>query len=83
MKKIAFLTTAGLVLLLSLTLTSTAMADAGGTPHEGSQGIGNVGQSDVPAAPEPGILIMAASGLALGGGYIGWRRYKSSSKKNA
>jgi len=27
-----------------------------------------------PAAPEPEIIVMAVSGLVLGGGYVLWRR---------
>ena len=33
-----------------------------------------------PAAPEPGLLLMVACGLALGGGYLVWRNKQSKSK---
>jgi hypothetical protein len=31
-----------------------------------------------PPTPEPGLLLMAISGLALGGGYVLWRRRQLS-----
>ena len=54
----------GIVLILGLTFASAAFA----VPVSPSDGGGT------PAAPEPGLMLMAVLGLVLGGGYIAWRR---------
>ena len=67
-------------MIASMALASAAFADAGGgNPTDGTdngKGNGGVnnGNGGVPAASEPGILILAVAGVALGGGYIVWRR---------
>ncbi|MEI8243992.1 MAG: hypothetical protein WCI17_12040 [bacterium] len=44
----------------------------GGGNNNGNNGGGN--GNNTPAAPEPGQLLMAATGVMLVGGYIVWRR---------
>ena len=65
MKRHAF-TRFWLGLTVAWGLTSTAVAVA--RPTSGGD------DNRTPAAPEPEILVMVASGLALGGGYVLWRR---------
>lgn len=66
MMKSCSLTRVWVAAILGLTIAGRALA----TPPPVSPGEGG----DVPAAPEPGLLLMAVLGLALGGGYILWRR---------
>ena len=71
-------------LIAGIAMANMTFADAGGgNGSSGSDnGKGNGGHNNgggngggnVPAAPEPGLMLMAASGIALGGGYIVWRR---------
>ena len=68
--KSSSLTRVWVVLILGLTFASAALA----TPVSPSDGGG------VPSAPEPGLMLMAVSGLVLGGGYIVWRRMQLKSK---
>ncbi len=79
----------GLVLglIVGMALASAAFADAGGGNNtdgtdngKGNGGVNNGNGNNTPAAPEPGIWLMAASGLALGGGYLLWRRKQLKSK---
>jgi len=79
-------------LIASMAMASAAFADAGGgNPSDGTDnGNGNGGVNNgkdkgdgTPAAPEPGIWLMAAAGVALGGGYIVWRRKQLKSSPAA
>ena len=66
-------------LLIVLSFAGAALAQNGGVGNGNGNGNDKHGGSP-PAAPEPGLLFMAASGLALGGGYIAWRRKLSKEK---
>jgi len=57
------------VLILGLTVANAALA-VPVAPPPASQGDGG----GVPSAPEPGLMLMAVSGLILGGAYLIWRR---------
>ena len=63
----------GLVLGLALAGTAFAGTDNGNGNGGNNNGNGNGKGGTPPAAPEPGLLLMVASGLALGGGYLVWR----------
>ena len=63
----------GCVIVMALTGAATAGSDNANDINAQKKGKGG----GVPAAPEPGLLLMAASGVALGGGYIFWRRRQS------
>jgi len=65
----------GIVLILGLTFASAALA----TPPPVSPGDGG----EVPATPEPGLMLMAVLGLALGGLYLLWRRRHLYNRSNA
>jgi len=54
------------VLILGLTFAGAALA----TPPPVSPGDGG----GLPSAPEPGLMLMAVSGLVVGGAYLMWRR---------
>ena len=71
--KSSSLTRVWVVLILGLTFASAALA----TPVSPSDGGG------VPSAPEPGLMVMAVSGLVLGGVYLLWRRRHLQNKSNA
>jgi len=80
----------GLVLgmVVAMSMASAAFADAGGgnDSHGSDNGNGNGGVNNgggnggTPAAPEPGIILMATAGIALGGGYLLWRRNRVAQK---
>ena len=68
-------TTQILGLMIGLTLAGAAFAYADGNGGVGNgNGNGNDKHGNPPAAPEPGIFLMVTAGIALGGGYILWRR---------
>ena len=69
--KSSSLTRVWVVLILGLTFASVALATPPVSPGDGG---------GVPSAPEPGLMLMAVSGLVLGGGYIVWRRMQLKSK---
>ena len=71
--------TLALVMVIGLAMAGAAVAQNGGVGND--NGNGN-DKHRPPAAPEPGLLLMAASGVALGGGYIVWR-YKLLKNKSA
>ena len=70
MMKSSSRTTLMLGIVIGMALAGTAFAQNGGVGNGNDKHHGGT----PPAAPEPGLLLMAASGIALGGGYIMWRR---------
>ena len=66
--KSSSLTNMWFLLILALSVSSAALAVPVQNPPP------------PPATPEPGLLLMAVSGLALGGGYLAWRSKQSKSK---
>ena len=72
-------TTLAVGLIIGLTLAGTALAGSDNGNGNGGNNNGKGNGGSPPAAPEPGLLLMVASGLALGGGYLLWR----SKQKNA
>jgi len=62
------------VLVLGLTFACTALATPAASPSDGG---------GVPSAPEPSLIVLAICGLALGGGYVLWRRRHMHKKANA
>ena len=64
-------------IVIGMALASTAFAQNGGVGNGNGNGNGKHGGGTPPAAPEPGLLLMAVSGVALCGGYIVWRRKQS------
>jgi len=81
MRKTGLRTTVWLVLFLSLSLAGVAAGQSSGPQGGGIPG--PVAQCVAPpAAPEPGILILSAIGVALSGGFVVWRRRKSNGRNN-
>ncbi len=67
-------TTLVLGLIVGLALAGSALAGTDNGNGNGGHNNGKGGGGSPPAAPEPGVWVLATAGIALGGGYILWRR---------